>query len=128
MRQIIETLQEEFRKTLAATEASTPRAYQFPEAKNIIKVAVGMRRSGKTYFLFQTIRQFVSEGVALDRVLYLNFEDDRILPMDHKAMGQIIDAWYALHPDNHESTCYLFLDEVQNVEGWPLVLRRLLDT
>ena len=24
--------------------------------------------------------------------------------------------------------CYLFLDEVQNVEGWPLVLRRILDT
>jgi predicted AAA+ superfamily ATPase len=128
MPSILETLQEEFRSTLSLTEKSTPRAYRFPEAKNLIKVAVGMRRSGKTYFLFQTIRELISESVALEHILYLNFEDDRILPMDYKSMGQLIDAWYTLYPENHDRCCYLFLDEVQNVEGWPLVLRRLLDT
>jgi predicted AAA+ superfamily ATPase len=70
----------------------------------------------------------VSEGIPLERVLYINFEDDRILPIDHKAMGKMIDAWYTLYPDNHNQCCYLFLDEVQNVESWPLVLRRILDT
>lgn len=128
MQPIVETLQEEFRAALALTEKSTPRSYQFPEAKNIIKVAVGMRRSGKTFFLFQTIRKLLSENITLNRVLYINFEDDRILPMNHKAMGQMIDAWYTLHPENHNQCCYLFLDEVQNIEGWPLVLRRMLDT
>lgn len=128
MQSILQTLQEEFHAALILTEKSTPRSYKFPEAKNIIKVAVGMRRSGKTYFLFQTIRELLSEGIALERILYLNFEDDRILPIDHKAMGQMIDAWYTLHPENHTHCCYLFLDEVQNVEGWPLVLRRMLDT
>lgn len=125
---LLQTLQEEFRSALALTEKSVPRGYEFPEAKNIIKVAVGMRRSGKTYFLFQTIRKLLSEGVDLSRVLYINFEDHRILPMDHKAMGQMIDAWYTLYPNHHDHCCYLFLDEVQNVEGWPVVLRRLLDT
>jgi predicted AAA+ superfamily ATPase len=128
MQSTIQTLQEEFRAALALTEKSTPRAYQFPESKNIIKVAVGMRRSGKTYFLFQTIRRLVSDGIDLERILYINFEDDRILPMDHKSMGQMIDSWYTLYPENHDRCCYLFLDEVQNVEGWPLVLRRMLDT
>jgi hypothetical protein len=128
MQSIIQTLQEEFHAALAVTEKSTPRSYKFPEAKNIIKVAVGMRRSGKTYFLFQTIRHLLSEGVSLNRILYLNFEDDRILPIDHKAMGQMIDTWYTLYPDNHDHCCYLFLDEIQNVEKWPLVLRRMLDT
>lgn len=125
---ILETLQEEFQATLALTSKSTPRDYKFPESTNIIKVAVGMRRTGKTYFLFQTIRQVLSEGVPLNRVLYINFEDDRILPLDPKGMGQLIDAWYTLHPDNHNHCCYLFLDEVQNVDGWPIVLRRFLDT
>ncbi len=128
MQAILQTLQEEFRATLALTSNSTLRRYKFPEAKNIIKVAIGMRRSGKTYFLFQTIRQFLLEGISLDRVLYINFEDDRILPLDHKAMGQMIDTWYTLYPDNHKHCCYLFLDEIQNVEKWPLVLRRILDT
>lgn len=125
---ILETLQEEFQTALALTAKSVHRNYKFPEAKNVIKVAVGMRRSGKTYFLFQTIRELLSEGLPKSRVLYLNFEDDRILPIDHKAMGRMIDAWYTLYPDNHNHCCYLFLDEVQNVEGWPLVLRRILDT
>ncbi len=124
----LETLQEEFRSALVQTERSIPRDYSFPEAKNMIKVAVGMRRSGKTYFLFQTVRKLLSDGVPLEHILYINFEDDRLLPIDHKAMGQLIDAWYTLHPNNHNHCCYLFLDEVQNIEGWPLVLRRLLDT
>lgn len=125
---ILQTLQEEFQTTLALTRESIPRNYTFPKSKNIIKVAVGMRRVGKTYFLFQTIRQFLIEGIPAETILYINFEDDRILPLDHKTMGQLIDAWYTLYPENHDRCCYLFLDEVQNVEGWPLVLRRLLDT
>jgi predicted AAA+ superfamily ATPase len=124
---ILQTIQEEFRSTLALTKGSTPRNYKFPEANGLIKVAVGMRRSGKTFFLFQTIRSLLEE-VPLERILYINFEDDRISPLDHKAMGQMIDSWYTLYPSNHDHCCYLFLDEVQNVEGWPLVLRRVLDT
>ena len=128
MQPLIQTLQEEFHAAIRVTEKSTPRDYAFPAATNVIKVAVGMRRSGKTYFLFQTIRNLLSEGVPIDRILYLNFEDNRILPLDHKTMGQMIDAWYTLHPDNHDQVCYLFADEVQNVAGWPVVLRRILDT
>lgn len=128
MQEILQVLQEEFRATLALSHKITPRNYTFPEARNVIKVAVGMRRSGKTYFLFQTIRQLLLEQIPLDQILYINFEDDRLLPLDHKSMGQLIDGWYTLHPNNHDQCCYVFLDEVQNVEGWPLVLRRLLDT
>ncbi|OHE77557.1 MAG: ATPase [Verrucomicrobia bacterium RIFCSPHIGHO2_12_FULL_41_10] len=128
MESILQTLQEEFHAALSLTKKSTPRLYKFPEAKNLIKVAVGMRRSGKTYFLFQTIRELLSKNIPLERILYLNFEDDRILPMDHKAMGKLIDSWYTLYPQHHDQECYLFLDEVQNVEEWPLVLRRMLDT
>ncbi len=128
MSSLLQTLQEEFHLALSLTKKSTHRDYQFPEAKNLIKVAIGMRRSGKTYFLFQTIRELLSEKIDLNRILYLNFEDDRILPMDHKAMGKLIDAWYTLYPENHNRCCYLFLDEVQNVERWALVLRRILDT
>jgi uncharacterized protein len=128
MNDILQVLQEEFLTTLSLTEKSTPRLYRFPEAKNLIKIAIGMRRSGKTYFLFQTIRELVSEKIPLERILYLNFEDDRISPMNYKSMGQLIDAWYTLYPKNHDRLCYLFLDEVQNVEGWPIVLRRIFDT
>jgi len=125
---ILQTLQEEFKETLRRTSRSVIRFYEFPKAEQLIKVAIGMRRSGKTYFLFQTIRNLVAQGISLDRILYINFEDDRILPMSQRDMGELIDSWYSLHPSNHDQCCYVFLDEVQNIEGWALVLRRMLDT
>ena len=128
MQAILQTLEEEFRIVITQTHKYVPRNYHFPKADNVIKVAIGMRRSGKTCFLFQTIRELLAAGIELDRILYINFEDDRIFPMNQKLMWQMIDDWYALYPENHHRCCYLFLDEVQNVEGWPLVLRRLLDS
>ncbi len=43
-------------------------------------------------------------------------------------MGALIDSWYTLYPEHHNHRCYFFLDEVQNIEKWALVLRRMLDT
>ena len=128
MEKFLQILQEEFRASLKKTANSTIRRYQFPKAKDIAKVAVGIRRSGKTYFLFQTMRELLSQDIPIDRLLYLNFEDDRLLPIDQKKMGEMVDALYTLQPDLHNHRCFLFLDEVQNVEEWPVVVRRLLDT
>lgn len=125
---ILLTLQEELRTKLVLTEQSVPRRYQFPESTNMIHIALGMRRSGKTYFFYQIIRKLQMQGVLLERVLYIDFADDRLQPMDHKAFGELIDMWYALHPENHNSLCYLFFDEVHHIEGWGRVLRRVLDT
>lgn len=128
MEAFLELLQEEFRASLSKTVNSVNRRYQFPDGKDFAKVAIGIRRSGKTYFLFQTMRDLLAENISLDQLLYLNFEDARLLPLDQKKMGDMVDALYTLRPDLHNRRCYLFLDEVQNVEGWPLVIRRLLDT
>lgn len=56
--QILETLQGEFRAALDLTSSSTHRDYKFPEAKNIIKVAIGMRRSGKHIFYFKLFENY----------------------------------------------------------------------
>lgn len=128
MEKFLQVLQEEFRSLLDKTANSIVRDYHFPAVENLAKVAVGIRRSGKTYFLLQTMRDLISQNVPIDHLLYLNFEDDRLLPIDQKKMGEMVDALYTQQPDLHNHRCFLFLDEVQNVEGWPLVVRRLLDT
>src|ERR1700680_36733 len=107
MEKFLQILQEEFRSTLIKSADSTPRQYQFPEAKNLAKVAVGIRRCGKTYFLFQTMRKLISQHIPIDRLLYLNFEDDRLLPIDQKKMGEMVDALYTLQPDLHNHRCFL---------------------
>ena len=49
-----------------------------PAPGNLVKVVVGMRRSGKTYRLFQQIRDLLDFGVSPDRICYFNFDDDRL--------------------------------------------------
>jgi uncharacterized protein len=104
------------------------RDQKFPEAPDKIKVAIGMRRAGKTYFLYQHILKLLKNKIQLSQILYINFEDDRLLPLDRNKLAKLIEAFYSINPENHEKKCYLFLDEIQNVEDWPIVIRRFHDS
>lgn len=126
MRELLATLLEESFYEIEQARKSVPRMVRFPQSDQMIKVAIGMRRSGKTYLLFQRIQQLLDEGVKKEQILFIDFEDDRLLPMTMKEMGQLLDEFYSIYPENHRKKCYLFLDEVQNVEEWHQVVRRYL--
>ncbi len=128
MNPLLPTLLEELKETLQKSKQLVPRELQFPQAPDIAKVAIGMRRSGKTYFIFQKIHELLKQGIELSQILYINFEDERLMPMDQKSMGALLDDFYTLYPENHQKTVYLFLDEVQNIDEWALVVRRFLDS
>lgn len=127
MEALLPTLIEEFKDTLSRTGGMTVRQLQFPEAPGMAKVAIGMRRAGKTYFVFQKIHELLKQGILLSQILHVNFEDERLMPMSSKEMGSLLDEFYTLYPENHHRQVYLFLDEVQNIEDWALVVRRFLD-
>ncbi len=127
-RSIIQILLGEFYKKLDRLEDMVVRDAAFPVAPNKIKVAIGMRRVGKTYFLYQHIKNMLKEGIDKKSILFLNFEDDRLLPMNSHKLARLIEDFYSLYPENHDRKCYLFLDEIQNVEDWPSVIRRFHDT
>ncbi|MDP1836530.1 MAG: ATP-binding protein [Chlamydiales bacterium] len=127
-RLILPILIGELHEKLTLIKDLVPRDAQFPDAPNKIKVAIGMRRAGKTYFLYQQILKLINEGIDKAAVLYINFEDDRLLPLDEQRLAALVDSFYALYPENHDRKCYLFFDEIQNVSNWPIVIRRLQDT
>ncbi|MBI5500786.1 MAG: ATP-binding protein [Deltaproteobacteria bacterium] len=104
------------------------RRLSIPELPHKVDALIGMRRTGKTWFLFQLVDERLAAGVPPEAILYLNFEDDRLLPATGPDLARLVDAFYAAFPENHDRICHLFLDEVQNVEGWERVVRRLLDT
>ena len=124
----LQILLDEFQNKLLSIKEMVIRDAEFPNAPNKIKVAIGMRRSGKTYFLYQKILNLIGEGVSPNSILYINFEDDRLLPLNEQKLAKLVDAFYTLYPENHERKCYLFFDEIQNVDNWPIVIRRLHDT
>lgn len=124
MRELLVTLLEEAFYEIERARQSVARAVRFPQSDQMIKVAIGMRRSGKTYTLFQKINQLLDKGIKKEQILFVDFEDDRLLPMTVKEMGELLDEFYSIYPENHRRKCYLFLDEVQNIENWHQVIRR----
>ncbi len=106
----------------------THREAELPALSGKIDAIIGMRRTGKTWFLFQAMQQYLEQGIPKQAMLYINFDDERLLPMAAAELGQIIDTYYRMFPEHRERTCYFFFDEVQNISGWEVWLRRLVDT
>lgn len=125
MGSLLATLLEEAFSEIQAARGMVSRSVKFSDADNMIKVAIGMRRSGKTYALYEKIHQLLDSGVEQSSILFIDFEDDRLLPLSTKKMGALVDEFYSMYPQNHQNKCYLFLDEVQNVDNWHQVVRRI---
>jgi predicted AAA+ superfamily ATPase len=111
-----------------ALPSPTQRDVTLPGLPGKIDVVVGMRRTGKTWFLFQHMAELLGAGVPREALLYLNFEDERWLPLTTADLGRVPDAFFRRQPGLRERTCHFLLDEIQGVPGWERFVRRLLDT
>lgn len=104
-----------------------PRALEIPlDVPKIISL-IGPRRSGKTHILFHIIQK-LSQAVPKDRLIYINFEDDRIFPVQLEDMEIMLQAYYELYPQNRDEKVWFFFDEIQEVPNWEKFVRRLSDT
>jgi hypothetical protein len=108
--------------------AATPRTLELPLDSGKVVALVGIRRSGKTFLLFETMRRLLAEGVDRRQLVYLNFEDDRLLPIEVRDLDLILRAHDEVYPEVAGRRRYLFFDEVQRVPSWETYVRRLHDT
>ena len=101
-----------------------------PFSANIRKahVLIGMRRSGKTWTMYQRMNGLLGQGLDMTKILYINFEDDRLISMQTKDFQSILDAYFGLYPQHLDaSDVHFFFDEIHEVKGWEQFIRRLLD-
>jgi len=104
-----------------------PRDYEIPlESKKIVSL-VGVRRSGKSSLLFDTINR-LRQKISRENIIYINFEDDRLYPLKLKDLDLLLEAYFELYPHKIDEKIYLFLDEVQVVDGWERYVRRVYDS
>mgnify|MGYP006287005725 FL=1 len=108
--------------------ALTRRDIRLPWIPGKIDTVMGMRRSGKTWFVYQVIDDLLNQGRSKESVLYVSLEDERILPLKGSELHRIPEAYYRRYPHLKTQQCVFCLDEVQNVVGWETFARRLLDT
>ena len=95
-----------FREEVKLVDLSSPQA----------QVVIGVRRSGKSTLCYQSLTK------TRAKFAYVDFDDERLIGIDSTQLNDILETLYKIY----DSFDYLFLDEIQNVEGWHLFVNRML--
>lgn len=98
---------------------------QYLLEENVNYCFVGIRRTGKSYLMYQQIKQLESKGVPLSQIVYVNFEDERLLEIKVTDLNTILEI--GLEMSGSANKPYLFLDEIQNINDWEKFVRRIAD-
>jgi Predicted ATPase (AAA+ superfamily) len=80
------------------------------------QVVMGVRRSGKSTLCYQALQD------AKVKYAYADFDDERLLGLQANQLNDVLEILYKIYGDFN----YLFLDEIQDVEGWHLFVNRML--
>ena len=83
---------------------------------HLAQVVIGVRRSGKSTLCYNALK------LKNVKFAYANFDDERFAKMQTDDLNTVLEVLYKIYGDFK----YLFLDEIQNVEGWHLFVNRLL--
>lgn len=97
------------------------REYSFEDGLNY--VLIGLRRAGKSYLLYQRMQQLMKNGHSNEEFLYFNFEDDRLIGMQVSDLNTILMSYQEMF----DHSPFIFLDEIQVIDGWEKFARRLAD-
>ena len=80
------------------------------------QVVIGVRRSGKSTLCLQSLTS------AKVKFAYADFDDERLEQISTSQLNDVLEVLYKIYGDFN----YIFLDEIQNIDGWPLFVNRLL--
>lgn len=84
-------------------------------------VLVGIRQAGKSYLLYQRAKQYLKDGHDIKEMVYINFDDERLLGMTSDDFDLILQSYASMY----DLKPILFFDEIQNINGWEHFARRL---
>ena len=98
-----------------------PRDYRFEPNANY--VLTGLRRAGKSTLLYDICRKLIEGGYSWNRIIYINFEDERLAEFNLNDFNDILSVQAELSREKGT----FFFDEIQNISGWEKFARRLAD-
>lgn len=91
---------------------------------DVVKIVTGMRRSGKSTLLEMYREELISEGVDARDIISINFETFEYCGIGNsKELDKVL-----IEAIGSSGTKYVFLDEIQNVEGWETSISSLINT
>ena len=116
LEQILSDQQEELDIRRGETLCHRPEEALIDLSSTQAQVVIGVRRSGKSTLCFQALEK---AGV---KYAYVDFDDERLAKIQAEDLNDILEVLYKIYGDFN----YLFLDEIQNIEGWHLFVNRML--
>lgn len=110
------------------SEKNLPKRAVFDEiesvlSSNFIISLSGLRRTGKTTLLKQFINLLLSRNVSPESILYFEFDEL------NNNLEDVLELYFksVLRKDLYTAECYIFLDELQYVDYWQVILKRYYD-
>ena len=119
LKTIIVMRQHEFPVNLIKRENPLPLDY------NRIITVPGVRRCGKSSRMELVVNSLLKNDISKDRILWIGFDDERLISMKMEDLDLIIQAYRELFPENDLAEVYFFFDEIQLIEGWEYFVMRL---
>lgn len=92
----------------------------FVDDTGIIKVVTGIRRCGKSCLMQTVADELTDRGIPANHIVYLDLEKRGLRGI--KTPDQLETAIEQRLPPDSEGTVYLFIDEVQRVDGFEEVV------
>ena len=107
----------------------TRRQVHLPAVPGKALAVIGVRRSGKTTFLWQCLADRLAAGTPRETLVMLGLEDDRLAGIQVSDLAWLLEEYFRQYPTHRgDRTVTLFLDEIQTVPGWEAFARRVIDT
>jgi len=97
------------------------RNIALPSKKGKVVIFYGVRRSGKSYILYDIFRK------NKEKAVYLDFEDERLSEFSINDFDKIKEVFYEAKPELIGKEIVMLLDEVQSVQGWEKYARRVTE-
>ena len=73
----------------AKLKTGIPRQLEIAPVKGKAAICIGVRRCGKSTYMFQLMRKLLHKGVPVQNILCLNLFDDRLHRLQHEGLGKI---------------------------------------
>lgn len=91
--------------------------------KELMVSLIGLRRTGKTTIIRQLINFLLSSNIDPKQIFFYEFDEENI------HLEEIINFYFQniLKKDLYKSECYIFLDELQFIENWQIILKKYYD-
>lgn len=105
---------------------ASPRTLEIRALDGVISIVMGVRRCGKSTLMESIMARLVTKGVPRENIVWLNFSDDRFLPLRLGDWDIIHSVYFSIYPEKRrKEKVYFFFDEIQLYPNWELFVERL---